>query len=382
MPPVRRGARPSLNGMSFDGELNKARLYEQVRDALKHERSEGKAPDLSRFTSSLAHELRTPPPEERWAVGSLATKGSVVTMPSSRKTGKTTFLGNLGYCGLTGSQFLGRFETFLDPAKSIAVVNAEMNTDDCLDIWRDLIPPAPVRRNAPPVADPYEWVYFLHCREYGLRLDLLNDVTAERFTEWLRDREAQWLFLDPWRNFLSWSGIGISDGDGVSRLANRVREIHEDADLSLTVIPVHTPQAVAEEGYERAKGAGELEDAADSMWRYTRLGSGRDSPRFLAVEGRGRGCGLEATEVLFNGLTGSLKLGERSRADIKADASDKAADERVLSILSEGPMGKDECCKSQGNSNANVRAFNRLMEAGRIAEAGKVGRKQLWKIVQ
>jgi hypothetical protein len=184
-----------------------------------------------------------------------------------------------------------------------------MTTDDYLDVWESLWNGKRLERGE---RHPFKRARFLHCRDNRLRLNLLDGETCSRFVEWLQDGKAEWLFLDPWKEFLTWAGIGMNDNDGVQALLGAVREIGHAAGLSLIVIPVNMPQNPAE-GEERAKGAGELEDGGDALWRYSRAKGGREAPRFLAVEGRG-GVGLDDTEVVF-GPGGWLSLGDGTRSD-------------------------------------------------------------------
>ena len=280
------------------------RAQEIARQEIRAELAGASSPDLAAFTQTLEDELAAEIPEKRWAVRNLASAGSIVTLPSSRKTGKTTFLANLAMSGVGGESFLGEFETFL--TGTVAVVNAEMGTEDYRETYRAL-----KIREA-------KKIRLLHCRESGIRINLMNDVTAQRFTDWLTGNDAQWLFLDPWKNFLAWSGTKMNDNDAASMLITRVQEIHSAAGLTLTVIPMHTTQTAQEAGYERAKGAGEVEDSADALWRYTRSKGYRNSTRVLAVEGRG-GAGLDETTVLFDPETGRLTLGEGDRKTAEAE---------------------------------------------------------------
>ncbi len=328
------------------------RISEIARRELRTELAEAAVPDFGTFGTTLLAGLSAPPPVARWAVESLATTGSVVTLPSSRKTGKTTFLANLAACGVDGQPFLGSFGTFLDG--TVAVVNAEMGRHDYLEPYRPL-----------KIANANR-IMLLNCRDDGIRLNLLDDVTADRLVAWLHMNDCRWLFLDPWKNFLAWAGVGLNDNDGVNLLATRVQEIHASAGVELTIIPMHTTQTPQEAGTERGKGAGELEDSADQLWRYVRSGAKRDDPRVLTVEGRG-GAGLDETVVYFDRATGRLTLGEGDRQAVKADAI--SAD--ILAYVAASPdcSGRkiEEAMTAKGHQQKPVReARGRLVAAGRL----------------
>jgi hypothetical protein len=329
------------------------RAQRQVR--LKLDQEDTALPDLAGATISLPDLLALPEPERRWAVGCLASAGSVVTLPSQRKTGKTTFVANLAQSGADSEPFLGWFSTTL--SGTIAVVNAEMSDMDYRVVYERLGIRHPER------------IKILNCRDHGVKLNLLNDAVAEHVVKWLVSNDAEWWFPDPWKNFLAWARVGMNDNDGVNRLAARVQEIHAAAGIQLTVIPMHTTQNPQEEGMERGKGAGELEDSADAMWRYTRVDiRRRNSPRVLAVEGRGN-TGLDETTVMWDEATGRLTLGTGNRHD----ARDREADELVCQAIAGAVItGNPHTTSRLRAAVRGVRAEDIDASAQRLIRQGRV----------
>lgn len=310
--------------------------------------------DLS-CSLSLSADLVAPRPAITWAVEDLATSGAQVTLPSSRKTGKTTFLLNLCRSAGNGTAFLDRFDCSMDG--NIGYINAEMLRADILGycdrlgggVWTDRL-------------------QLLHCRENGVRLNLLSDAVCADLVSWCIHNEVEWLICDPWKNFLGWAGAGLNDNDAVLALSDRFRSIAVDAEISLCVIPMHTTQTPAEEGMERGKGAGELEDGADWLWRYTRIG-GTTEGRVLSAEGRGPG--VDEMVVSWDAGTGRLSAENVSRAEVRrASGADRAREALELTLLD----GRPRCAKGEllsalkgtkGDRLADVRAG---ISAGLIIE--------------
>jgi len=206
-------------------------------------------------------------------------------------------------------------------------------------------------------------------------------------------RATGWLFLDPWKNFASWSHVGINDSDGVGRLSIRIQEIQAAANLSMIVIPMHTTQARAEDGEERGKGAGELEDGADALWRYTKERGGHDAPRFLSVIGRG-GAYLEASEVVFDQASYALEIGTRTRAEARKEyqGQQKARSEMTIADLIYAHLmrpenvsqGKEKLKYSEleaivpGSAGAKTKKIKAAVESGEIIMEPEGRGKPTW----
>lgn len=298
---------------------------ESQRQFEEFKQSQEKPPDFSLHAESFFDELKTPPPVQRYAVDQIAKDGHVISMPSPRKTGKTTLLANLGFAGLTGTDFLGQFATDLRPDEGLAVINAEMLKFDNREPWEASDP----GKGPLGYAYPYKRLHFMHCRETGTKINLLHDATRDGLAEWLIDRNVRWLFLDPWKEFITWARIKNPNDDGpINELLDAIRDLARLAGLTLTVIPAHTPQS-AEAGI-RAKGSGAFEDGADGMWSYYKVGKNKNRSSVRVFGAEGRFPGIDPTEVLFDREHHSLSLGSRTAESILSDERDEDRELRSL----------------------------------------------------
>lgn len=297
-----------------DSALVLERARRSARRAADSEEAARNVPDFARLTVNLRDDLKTVAADPGWSVDSLARPGHIATLPSPRKTGKTTVLGNLAWSGVDGGQFLGRFDCEL--SGNIAAINAEMTREDYLWTYRCL----GIRND--------HRITPVHCLDEGLRINLLSDLTCERFVKWLVSFSAEWLFLDPWKNFLSWAGADINDNKLANDLLVRIQQIRSEAGLGLVVIPMNTTQASMAPGAERAKGAGEVEDGADVLWRYSVVDNSIDSPRVLTARGRG---GISMGELIVNWDpdTEQLTAVDGSRASVASSRSAAEAAEAL-----------------------------------------------------
>jgi hypothetical protein len=347
---------------------SKLRDLRAKREALRRLNAED-AKDINFSTAwTLADNLAEPEPDIKWAVHDLAVEGSIVTLPSSRKTGKTTLLANLAKAGVDDRLFLGQFSCGLGN-RTIANINCEMTKHEFLFSYRPLN-----IRNA-------DRIYPLHCREQGIKLNFLDAATVEKFGNWLVEINAGWMYLDPWKDLCAWAKVGMNDTDGVNQLTSAIRDVHAAANLGLTLIPMHVTQNPQEAGAERGKGAGELEDGADALWRYTRSTPNPTAPRVLAVEGRG-GAGLEETAVNFNTWTHELTLGEGDRQGVTDKQLATKAFEAVRQYVAshEGMFPNTSKAKAAiGGHAEKAREALDLAEARGLLKSVQAGNQLVWK---
>lgn len=294
-----------------------------------YEKSQEKIPDFSVHCDNFFDELKKPKSERRYAVNKLAGEGHIISMPSPRKTGKTTLLANLGFAGLTGTKFLDSFSTDLQDDEGLAVINAEMISDDYRDVW-DALNPGEMEGQF-----PFKRLHMMHCRETGTKINLLSDRARDSFAEWLIDRNVRWLFLDPWKEFVTWSHIDPIKDKDVNELLEAVKDLSYTVGLTMTMIPSHTPQS-AEAGI-RAKNSGAFEDGVDAIWAYYRPGKIRErgSTRVFGVEGRIEG--LDHTEVIFDREHMYLTLGSRTVSQIISEERQDARDIAGLTSIKASP---------------------------------------------
>lgn len=266
-----------------------------ARDDLRRERARTRYPLPEGGMSAgytLQEALLFEQVEQPFAVKGLARVGQIITLPATRKSGKSTLISNLARAAVDELPFLDRFTTALDPGDRFGIWDCEMQDGDYVQILRGL----DVKRG--------DGVRIINLR--GRSMPFATDEELRAWTiAWLRHHRIKWWVLDPWKNVCRWHGVGLNDNDGVQDLMQAVQDVQVEAGLELVLIPMHTNQA----GDERGKGAGELEDSADAMWRYMREGH----TRVLTVEGRG--VGLNETAVEFDQETGRLWLGTGDRKE-------------------------------------------------------------------
>jgi hypothetical protein len=373
-----RGTSPIVKresaGFNAEGfiEQSIANHHEVVRRAARRHADQMEnaefSPVLSHIDTSLHDDLALAVQDPGWTVESIARPGHIGTLPSLRKTGKTTFLGNLAWCGLDGLPFLGRFDCVLDG--NIAAINAEMTRDDYL--W--------TYRNLDIIND--DRLFIIHCLDEGIRLNLLNDVTCERFIMWLRAREAEWVFIDPWKNMLSWAGVDMNDNKGANDLLVRIQQIRSEAGLNLIIIPMNTPQS----GEERAKGAGEVEDSADVLWRYTLVDNDDPSSmRSLSCIGRG-GVSMSEVVIDWDHNTQRLLAVDGSSSDIKLESRARTAAEALeLHLIKIGRdsvnTGTFDSIIKYGDSREKAAIRSKAEELGLVKRAhAEKGREVFWGI--
>jgi hypothetical protein len=357
-------------------------LYETKLKELRAIAGMGDIPDLRAFTADMWEEMNEPAPVRRFAIDRLAGDGHIVTLPATRKTGKTTLLANAGLAGAAGLPFLGEFDTHLDG--TVYAVNAEMTRWDYLDTWRNVAVNLGLSEGELKGAATH--IKFLHCREEGIRLDFTSDAVCGAITTNLYDWGARWWFLDPWKDLLAWSGVKMNDNAGVAELLQRIRTVADEAEVRLTVISMHTTQQAAEPGYERGKGAGELEDGADALWRYSRIGPGSDAPRVLAAEGRG-GVGLPETVIDFDAGTEVLRLGSGDRysaaasgnADIVQTALECALLKEPFASRESGALATSELeAVVPGTKGARISKIRDAVAAGTIVRTAAEKGRTIW----
>jgi hypothetical protein len=367
-------------------EVDRITIRQIAQDRVREAQARRGIPEEMDYTS-FRDRLTQPRPKVDMAVDSLARNGFVVSVPSPRKTGKTTLLANLGADGLGERPFLGEFPTHLPGDKSLVVINAEMLADDYEEPYERLDPGIDKKRKASDpdfYMDPYQRLHFIHAREEGYRIDLLSDAWVDRLLEYLYNVNAGWLFLDPWKNFLAWSGAGINDTKLVNDLSIRLQEIQAAAGLSLLVVSVHTPQNRKEDDPGRAKGAGELEDSVDAMWRYERLGNGGpDAPRYLTVSGRGvRASGA----IDFDGHARlSFRDGTREAASVSQDVPE-AVEALTIELMRLQKMSPDTYRINSaafqrlltGNNQVKVRKIRAAVASGKVVEKSMGPGRPTW----
>jgi hypothetical protein len=221
-----------------------------------------------------------------------------VVIAASYKSGKTTMGGNVLKAAADGVPFLGR-DVHMGGGR-IAWLNGEMDRDDFLDYL------------GPHGITNTDRIVVRNMR--GRRMSLLNDFVADEFVKWLIDNEVEWLWADSWRVLCAWNQINENRNEEVELLTARIDLIKREAGVSTFTALAHTGRAQQDEGAEHARGATALDDWQDVRWVLTRSGA----DRFLKVEGRGKGVGLDETLLVFDPETRLLSLGVGNRSEARS----------------------------------------------------------------
>jgi hypothetical protein len=269
---------------------------------------------------SLRGELELDEPPLSFPIEQLAPEGANVVIVGAAKTGKSTLAINLAKPYATGESFLGTLAIEPDHGR-LVTVNYEVGERQ----WRSWM-----RRLglSPEQADRLS---NLHLRGYQVALQ--TDLGREAMVDWLVDRQAAWLLLDPYQRV---ANVADFNDHGLAvQVLSALDEIKAQAGIRQLFLVVHTPWS----DQERPAGARALENWADVLWIYTQDGSGN---RFLRAYGRD--VDFAETRVVFDPVTLALRLvhGGGGKADaVRAAraALDLEADALVTGALRASPAG-------------------------------------------
>jgi hypothetical protein len=220
-------------------------------------------------STSAAKQLATEQPEIEWAIADLHAEGSNTLVVAPRKWGKTTLGLNATRSIADGKPLVGHSGAALPPGKSLVYLNYEMSRRTWLNWFRNLGVRHPSR------------VFPLHLR--GQRLAITDPAARTWLGEFLREVQAHWVVVDPWRRAMSDCGLNENDNNDTSTWTGLFDEIKREAGVPNALVIVHaSSKRKPEEGDEHSRGASALEDWADGLWYLTRVGE----QRYLRAEGR------------------------------------------------------------------------------------------------
>lgn len=224
--------------------------------------------------------LARPRTERRRLLGDLVMVGHNVTITARYKVGKSTVVENLTRSLLTGSHFLGRYET-AGPVR-VALLNYELDADDM-----------ELRVRAMGLdAEALERLLVVNLR--GHRFPLMVPAGRDVLVKALSDHGAQVVAVDPFgAAYAAAGGESENDNAEVRRFVTALDEIKRLAECPSLFMPIHTGRAEQVEGDERGRGATVLDDWADVRMILTkdkegarypadrgpRLGPPREPPR-------------------------------------------------------------------------------------------------------
>lgn len=263
---------------------------------------------------SLA-EILARPDTERFRVEGLLLSEGFTTVVAARKTGKTTFNLNLADSLLSGRDFLGRFP--VEPVEGrIALLNYEVAAKQVAH-WASLVGVDPERFDIVTLR--------------GRRNPLLHPQDRADLAEYLRGREVELLFVDPFsRAFYGESQQDntqvqafLSDLDVFARSEVGARDV---------VLNVH-----AGWNADRSRGASALEDHPDSII-WLKPGDREKGDRSTYIEAKGRDVDVEEMQLAFDPATYRLSLtGEGSRREVKLMQKQGDLEPAILRIVAAEP---------------------------------------------
>jgi hypothetical protein len=200
----------------------------------------------------------------------------------------------------------------------------------------------------------------------GYRVPLLSDVGAEWAIRWLREREIESWYLDPWRSVCAWSGVNEYFDPEVAPLTSRLDEIKREAGVDR----IHINHHCGTRDVGRPRGAATLPDWVDVIWIYVREGE----RRYLSAIGRGVDL---AEGVVERSEDGRLRFREGGRREQEAIQ----AREELVAFVDANPgckTGEATNAISNGSAAVRQRAVTSAKERGLILEHPKGPAKLLY----
>ncbi|MDP9433666.1 MAG: AAA family ATPase [Actinomycetota bacterium] len=243
-------------------------------------------PDMGTLADLLAR-----PEADEWRVEGLVPANGRLLLSAQRKTGKTTFVGNLARALLTGEPLLGRFPTDKLTGR-VVVLNYEVS-GRTFGRWMD------------DIGVPASGLFVVNLR--GRRNLLADEAGRQELVEIVRAAEGEVLMVDPFGR--AFTGKSQNDAAEVTPWLVRLDEVAEDAGVREVLLTAH-----AGWNGERTRGSSALEDWPDVLAWMTRDEETDD--RFFRAEGRD--VEVEEDQLHFRRETRTLSLsGAGSRKQVR-----------------------------------------------------------------
>lgn len=312
--------------------------------------------------ATLGEVLERPAPPRDRIEGLAPFEGSTL-ITAQRKTGKTTLVGNLARCLLSGEDFLGRHR--VQPVTgAVAILNYEVSAAQ-LARWLDEI------------GVDHQRLVQVNARGRSNPLNHRGD--RAELAGLLRNKHVEAVIVDPFGR--AFTGDDQNNAGQVTRfltdLETFVRAEIGARDLFLT--------NHAGWDAERSRGSTALEDWPDALWRIVRDQNRDDSPRYFSAFGRD--VEVSEDQLSFDPDTRRLSLtgaGSRRHASA-ARKNDELADACVRIVeLMPGINGSslEQRLKTEGFSfqrGAGVKAAKCAVEAGLLrVESGSNNQKRFF----
>ncbi len=345
---------PALD--SFEAQVahraQRMRIDREARALLDAEAQPTPEPiDMATLREVLA---RPAPPRDR--IEGLAPWEGSTLITAQRKTGKTTMIGNLARCLISGEQFLGRFA--VKPLRgTLAILNYEVAT-------------ATLARWLQDIGVNLDRVILVSLRGRSSPLRHL-DQRAELATR-LRGAEVEAVIVDPFGR--AFTGNDQNNTGEVTAWLNDldvfVRSEIGARDLFLT--------NHAGWNAERSRGNSALEDWPDALWRIVKPQGSDDEDddvRYFSAFGRDVDVAEDALE--FDPQTRRLSLtGNGGRHQASSAIRDAKTERDILRVLADHPNGLsgNQLYEALGKRPETKAVRDGLVARGLLAASPRPGR--------
>ncbi|MFJ4821094.1 AAA family ATPase [Streptomyces sp. NPDC088801] len=227
--------------------------------------------------------LKEPPAADKYDLDKLIPHHGNVTIEAAKKSGKTTFSGNLALSFADGMPFLGVYEV---KARSVmGIWDYEMNDDQFRDWFKDVD------------ITHTDMVEVLPLR--GANLSLRSPEMQDWAVQWLRDRNVEVWVVDPAHPAMLGFTAKGDPNDAILEFTMTLDQIKDRAGVRNIVMPIHTGLST-----EYARGGARWGDWPDAVWTLTK----DDDTEVRSLKANGRDVNLRETELAFDPLTRHLTV--------------------------------------------------------------------------
>lgn len=337
----------------FAQEVRRRAQRERVNRAAKAlVDAESQPPPKPIDLATLGEVLERPAPPQDRIEGLAPWEGNhLITAP--RKAGKTTLVGNLARCLITGERFLASFPVTPLTGR-LAILNFEVSAG-MLARWLDDLGVDPDRvllANLRGTANPFRYP------------NIRADLAAQ-----LRGSGVEAVIVDTFGR--AYTGDNQNDIGAVTSFLDDLEIFTRDEvgarDLFLT-------NHAGWEG-ERSRGASSLEDWPDSCWRITRGQGDDEGTRYFSAFGRD--VDVDEDALSFDHTSRRLALtGSGSRKEASNAHRDAKTESDILRVLRECPDGLSgtQLSKALGDRKGVAAVRDDLVASGRLTERPRSGR--------
>jgi len=296
--------------MVLADELIKMRARDRAREILTSE----KLGPLPEFDAGTVAEILARPPQPKARIAQLVPWDASTLITAQRKTGKTTFVGNLCRSLITGYDFLDKFPTRKIDG-DVALLNYEMPAAQ-LAHWMD------------DIGVPHDRLHIINLR--GRRNPLGAEEDRAALAELMRSWGVEVVIYDPFGR--AYTGKNQNDpGEVQAWLAELDRFTRGDVGAKDLFLAAHAGW----EG-ERTRGASSLEDWPDSIITLTRAKEEDGGGRY--IKAIGRDIDLEEDQLVYDDLKRRLSLaGVGSRKEAAHQRKQQILREAIKPIVAGKP---------------------------------------------